>query len=118
MMVPPAVALGIELRVLAEKPGSSAAIAATAVGDYTDAATVLAFARDVDVITFDHEHVPHAVLAALVEAGHEVHPGPAPLAGAQDKIVMRERLTAMAAPVPAWSIARNSDDLAAFLSDH
>ncbi|MEO5921505.1 MAG: 5-(carboxyamino)imidazole ribonucleotide synthase, partial [Pseudolysinimonas sp.] len=42
MMVPPAIALGVELRVLAEIDGSSAAIAATAVGDYRDAATVLA----------------------------------------------------------------------------
>jgi 5-(carboxyamino)imidazole ribonucleotide synthase len=118
MMVPPAVELGVEIRVLAEVSGSSAAIAATAVGDYTDAATVLAFARDVDVITFDHEHVPQAVLAALVEAGHPVHPGPDALAVAQDKIVMRERLTAMGAPVPAWGIVRDGDGLAAFLADH
>lgn len=58
MMVPPAIELGIDLRVLAETEGSSAAIAATAVGDYRDAATVLAFASEVDVVTFDHEHVP------------------------------------------------------------
>jgi len=64
MMIPPAVALGIEVRVLAEVEGSSAALAATAVGDYRDADTVLAFARDVDVVTFDHEHVPQDVLAA------------------------------------------------------
>ena len=37
MMVPPAVELGIEIRVLAEAEGSPAAIAATAVGDYHDA---------------------------------------------------------------------------------
>ena len=118
MMVPPAVELGVEIRVLAEVAGSSAAIAATAVGDYTDAATVLAFARDVDVVTFDHEHVPQSVLAALVEAGHAVHPGPDALAVAQDKIVMRERLTALGAPVPAWAVVHDSDDLAAFLDGH
>jgi 5-(carboxyamino)imidazole ribonucleotide synthase len=118
MMVPPAIELGVEIRVLAEVDGSSAAIAATAVGDYTDAATVLAFARDVDVVTFDHEHVPQSVLAALVDAGCAVHPGPDALAVAQDKIVMRERLTAMAAPVPAWAVVRESDGLAAFLDDN
>ena len=111
MMVPPAIELGIEIRVLAEVEGSSAAIAATAVGDYTDAATVLAFARDVDVVTFDHEHVPQAVLAALVDAGHAVRPGPDALAVAQDKIVMRERLTAIGAPVPEWAAVRDADDL-------
>jgi len=118
MMVPPAIELGVELRVLAEVDASSAEIAATAVGDYTDASTVLAFARDVDVVTFDHEHVPQSVLAALVEAGRAVHPGPDALAIAQDKIVMRERLTAMGAPVPAWAVVRNADDLVAFLDGH
>ena len=118
MMVPPAIELGIDIRVLAEVQGSSAAIAATAVGDYTDVATVLAFARDVDVITFDHEHVPQAVLAALVDAGHAVHPGPGALAVAQDKIVMRERLTAIGAPVPDWAVVHGAAGLGDFLGDH
>ncbi|MGO1775477.1 MAG: 5-(carboxyamino)imidazole ribonucleotide synthase, partial [Agrococcus casei] len=54
MMIPAAVQLGIELRVLAEADGMSAQLAQTAVGDYRDAATVLEFARGVDVLTFDH----------------------------------------------------------------
>ncbi|HRA09989.1 MAG TPA: 5-(carboxyamino)imidazole ribonucleotide synthase, partial [Microbacteriaceae bacterium] len=53
MMIPAAVNLGIEIRVLAEAEGMSAALAATSVGDYRDLATVAAFAADVDVITFD-----------------------------------------------------------------
>jgi len=118
MMVPPALELGVEIRVLAEVEGASAALAATAIGDYTDAATVLAFARDVDVVTFDHEHVPQSVLGALVDAGHAVHPGPDALSVAQDKIVMRERLTAMGAPVPDWSVVHDAEGLAAFLDDH
>ena len=118
MMVPPAIELGIDIRVLAEHDGSSAAIAATAVGDYTDAATVLAFARDVDVITFDHEHVPQTVLAALVDAGHAVRPSPEALAVAQDKILMRERLSAIGAPVPEWAVARDAAGLEAFLAEH
>ena len=118
MMVPPAIELGIDIRVLAEVEGSSAVIAATSVGDYTDAATVLAFAREVDVVTFDHEHVPQSVLAALVAAGHAVHPGPDALAVAQDKIVMRKRLSALGAPVPAWAVIRDSDGLASFLAEH
>jgi 5-(carboxyamino)imidazole ribonucleotide synthase len=118
MMVPPAVALGIDIRVLAEAEGSSAAIAATAVGDYRDAATVLAFARDVDVVTFDHEHVPQDVLAALVEADVVVHPRPSALAVAQDKLVMRERLSAIGAPVPEWARVADAGELGAFLADH
>jgi 5-(carboxyamino)imidazole ribonucleotide synthase len=118
MMVPPAIALGLDIRVLAEVEGSSAAIAATAVGDYHDAETVLAFARDVDVVTFDHEHVPQDVLGALVDAGIAVHPAPAALAVAQDKLVMRERLTAIGAPVPDWAQVADAAALGAFLADH
>ncbi len=118
MMVPPAVHLGVEISVLAETEGSSARLAATRVGDYHDVDVVLDFARGVDVVTFDHEHVPQSVLAALVEAGVEVHPGPAALAVAQDKIVMRERLTALGLPVPDWAAVHDRAGLEAFLADH
>jgi len=118
MMIPPAVALGIELRVLAETESSSADLAATAVGDYRDADTVLAFAADVDVVTFDHEHVPQGVLDRLVASGVAVHPGPHALAVAQDKTVMRERLSAIGAPVPDWARVADAAELGAFLAAH
>ena len=118
MMVPPAIELGIELRVLAEIEGSSAAIAATVVGDYRDAATVLEFARGLDVVTFDHEHVPQPVLAALVAAGIPVRPGPAALAVAQDKLHMRAELSALGAPVPEWAAVHDASELGDFLAHH
>ena len=58
MMIPAAVNLGIELSVFAETAGESASLAVTTVGDFRDVTDVLTFARTVDVITFDHEHVP------------------------------------------------------------
>jgi len=118
MMVPPAIELGIELRVLAEIEGSSAGIAASAVGDYRDAATVLGFAADVDVVTFDHEHVPQPVLAALVAAGIPVRPGPEALAVAQDKLHMRAELSALGAPVPAWAAVHDAAELGDFIAAH
>ena len=118
MMIPAAINLGIEIRVLAETVSSPAAIAATAVGDYLDAETVLQFARGVDVVTFDHEHVPQAVLRLLVENGIAVHPGPDALLFAQDKILMRERLSKLGLPVPDWARVTSRADLAAFLADH
>ena len=118
MMIPPAVALGLDLRVLAEGPDSSARLAATAVGDHRDADAVLAFAEGVDVVTFDHEHVPQEVLARVVAAGVPVRPGPSALELAQDKIVMRERLTAVGAPVPDWAVVRDAAELSAFLDAH
>ena len=118
MMIAPAVELGVEIRVLAEQEGMAAALAATAVGDYRDADTVLAFAREVDVITFDHEHVPQQVLRALVDAGVAVHPGPDALRYAQDKLLMRTRLQEMGMPQPDWAAATGPDELGAFLEAH
>ncbi|MCR2801735.1 5-(carboxyamino)imidazole ribonucleotide synthase [Microbacterium sp. zg-Y818] len=118
MMIAPAVELGVELRVLAEEPGMSASLAASAVGDYRDADTVLAFARDVDVVTFDHEHVPQDVLHALVDAGVPVHPGPDALRFAQDKLLMRARLDELGMPQPEWAAVAEASQLQDFLDAH
>jgi len=118
MMVPPAVELGLDIAVLAETVDSSAGIAATAVGDYRDAETVLAFAETVDVITFDHEHVPQEVLRALVDAGVAVHPGPDALLFAQDKLLMRARLSELGLPVPGWAAVEDPAQLDAFIAEY
>ncbi|MGW8484285.1 5-(carboxyamino)imidazole ribonucleotide synthase [Microbacterium sp. NPDC055903] len=118
MMIAPAVELGIEIRVLAEAEGMSAQLAATAVGDYRDLDAVRAFVRDVDVVTFDHEHVPQDVLRALVADGVAVHPGPDALRFAQDKLDMRARLAELGVPQPDWAAVRSQDELQAFLDDH
>jgi 5-(carboxyamino)imidazole ribonucleotide synthase len=118
MMIPAAVNLGIDIRVLAEQPGMSAELAASAVGDYRDLDTVLAFAETVDVVTFDHEHVPQEILRTLVERGVAVHPGPDALLYAQDKLLMRRRLTELGLPVPDWARVETPDELESFLADH
>ena len=118
MMIAPAVELGLDLRVLAEQEGMSAQLAASDVGDYRDLDTVRAFARDVDVITFDHEHVPQEVLRALVADGVAVHPGPDALQYAQDKLVMRSRLAELGVPQPDWAAVRDASELQTFLDDH
>ncbi|RFA16519.1 5-(carboxyamino)imidazole ribonucleotide synthase [Subtercola boreus] len=118
MMIPAAVNLGLELDVLAETEGSSARLAATEVGDYRDAATVLRFAESVDVVTFDHEHVPEQILRQLVAAGHSVQPGPDALRFAQDKLQMRRRLGELGVPMPDWAEVRSEDELAQFIADH
>jgi len=119
MMQPPAVALGIRLRVLADTVDDSAAavIPDVALGDYRDLPTLLSFAQGCDVVTFDHEHVPSAHLEALAAAGVVVHPGPQALAHAQDKAVMRRRLQDMGAPVPRWQQVSVTDDVVAFAKE-
>ena len=115
MLIPAAMNLGLDIRVLAENEGMSAGLAAIAVGDYRKAEEVLRFAEGVDVITFDHEHVPQDVLRRLVAEGVAVHPGPDALLYAQDKLLMRERLSRLGVPVPDWARVENADQLGEFL---
>ncbi len=118
MMIPPAVELGIGLRVLAETEASSAGIAASAIGDYREREAVLAFADTVDVVTFDHEHVPQVLLHELVDRGVRVHPGPQALLYAQDKLLMRARLAELGLPVPDWAAVASVHDLTGFIDAH
>lgn len=118
MMVPPAMHLGLRVSVLAETDGSSAARAADMVGDYRDPETVYAFAETVDVVTFDHEHVPQPILRELEARGVAVHPQPDALQYAQDKILMREKLAELGVPIPDWATVANEADLQVFIDAH
>jgi 5-(carboxyamino)imidazole ribonucleotide synthase len=104
MMQPAAIALGLRLRVLSADPQDCAnqVIPDVVPGSPDDLAAVLGFARGCDVVTFEHEHVPSSVLERLVETGIPVRPGPDALLYAQDKAEMRERLSALGLPCPAW----------------
>ena len=119
MCAPPAVALGIRLRVLAERADDPAAqvIPDVTVGDYRDLSTLRAFAAGCDVLTFDHEHVPTEHLQALEAEGVAVRPGSAALVHGQDKLVMRRRLGSIDVPVPRWAPVDSAADLASFLAD-
>jgi 5-(carboxyamino)imidazole ribonucleotide synthase len=118
MMQPAAVALGIRLVLLAESADASAAqvIPDTTVGDYTDLATLQAFAARCDVVTFDHEHVPTAHLEVLARSV-QVRPGPQALVCAQDKVVMRRRLSSAGLPCPRWRSAESAADVVDFAAD-
>lgn len=116
MMHAAGIGLGIDIRLLAEGPDVSAAqvVANTTVGDYTDRLTVLEFAADCDVVTFDHEHVPTGYLQELESRGAAIRPGSAALVHAQDKSVMRRKLSALGAPCPEFEIVPDATALAAF----
>src|SRR5699024_11305577 len=81
------------------------------VGRADDAEAITTLVNGADVLTFEHEHVPQQVLTALVEAGVNVQPGPAALRHAQDKIVMRERMSQLGVPCPRWAAVRTEEDL-------
>ncbi|MCC2316958.1 5-(carboxyamino)imidazole ribonucleotide synthase [Cellulomonas chengniuliangii] len=118
MMAPAATALGVRLRVLVEDAESSAAqvVVDSPVGVASEAADVDALVDGAQVLTFEHEHVPNALLEKLVGRGVPVHPGPDALVHAQDKRVMRERLTALGVPCPRWAPVTDAASLDAFLA--
>jgi 5-(carboxyamino)imidazole ribonucleotide synthase len=116
MMAPPAIGLGVTLKVLARDAHDSAALVVPdpTIGAEDDLAALRAFARGCDVLTFDHEHVPTSHLRTLEAEGVVVRPGPDALEHAQDKLVMRRRLADLGVPCPRWAVVTGSQELAAF----
>ena len=100
-----AAGLGVGFRVLAGSAADSAAqvTAGTVVGDHRSLADLRAFAAGCDVLTFDHEHVPGAHLAALERDGVQVRPGSAALYFTQDKLAMRQRLAGLGVSCPRFA---------------
>lgn len=105
MMQPAAIELGIHLRLLAGAPDSSAAQAIPDVelGDYKELPDLRRAVAGADAATFDHEHVSNEHSRALIDDGVPVHPAPEALVHAQDKLVMREKLQELRAPVPDFA---------------
>ncbi|MFG2562055.1 5-(carboxyamino)imidazole ribonucleotide synthase [Streptomyces sp. NPDC048496] len=111
--------LGIKFKLLSDTPQDSAAqvVSEVVIGDYRDLDTLRAFARGCDVITFDHEHVPTEHLQALEADGIRVRPGRDALMHAQDKGVMRAKLSEIGAPCPRHRIVTDPADAAAFAAE-
>ena len=111
-----AVGLGATFRVLAESLAESAALVThdVSVGSHLSLSDISSFAAECDVITFDHEHVPGTVLAALESAGVLVRPGSAALRYTRDKLAMRARLSSLGVPCPRFASVSSVADVARF----
>jgi 5-(carboxyamino)imidazole ribonucleotide synthase len=111
-----AIALGQSLRVLAATPDEPAAQVTPDVvlGLHTDLDALRRVAAGAAAVTFDHEHVPRALLDALVADGVNVAPPPRALIHAQDKLVMRRKLEQLGAPVPRFAEVTQLADVDAF----
>lgn len=116
MCAGPATELGLGVVVLAESTDAAAAqvYAHAPVGRADDLEQLQELARVCDVVTFDHEHVPADLLAALESEGAVLHPSPAALLHAQDKIVMRRALGEAGLPMPRWQAVGSSAELEEF----
>ncbi len=106
--------------MLAGDAGDPAALVAADVvlGAHTDLAVLRRVAAGAAAVTFDHEHVPQQHLRTLVSEGVRVLPPPAALLHAQDKLVMRQRLSSLGAPVPAFREVSAASDVHAFGVEH
>ena len=111
-----AVGLGIRFGVLAAAPDESAAqvCAGTMLGDYRSGADLLTFAAGCDVVTFDHEHVPGDLVAAMEQAGTAVRPGSHALRYTQDKLVMRQAMADLGIACPRFAPVRDLAGVTAF----
>ncbi len=116
MMHPAAISLGIELRVFSESENSSAKSATTKVGDYNQLNQIQEFAKELDALTFDHEHVPEKVLSQLEADGVNVRPGSSALIHAQNKLVMRRKLQSLGLPMPQWKAVSKPSELEEFIT--
>jgi len=98
-MVAPATALGVNLLLFAtDSADSGAQITHHVVGDYTNLSQVLEFAKQCDVVTFEHELVPLSVIKGLEAVGVKVYPSSSAFIYSQDKSAMREKLSNFPAP--------------------
>ena len=118
MMISPAISLGLDIKVFAETQDAPAAAATTMVGDYTQLQSIRDFAATVDVITFDHEHVPLSVLRALEDEGVSVQPPSRALEFAQNKLLMRKRLAQLDLVMPVWAEIQTEAELQEFLNSN
>ena len=115
MMQESAIALGINLRALVEADDGSTGLVTVdkATGSPSDLDAIRALIDGADVLTFEHEHIPAQTMeeAARVVS---VQPPASALLYAQDKLAMRERLTSMGIPCPAWARVDNAAELERF----
>lgn len=113
-----AIAFGHSLRVVAVSPDDPAAQVTPNVilGCHTDLDVLRRAAAGATVMTFDHEHVPTEVLHTLASEGVTIAPPPEALLHAQDKLIMRQRLAAIGAPIPRFSAVTTIDDVETFTS--
>ena len=113
MMVAPATAIGIDLLLFAsDAKDSGAQITHHVVGDYTNLAEVLEFAKQCDVITFEHELIPLSVIKGIEAEGIKVYPASSAFVYSQDKAAMREKLKDF--PSPHSQIVRDVSTVSDF----
>jgi 5-(carboxyamino)imidazole ribonucleotide synthase len=108
-----AIPLGLSVRLLADRPDDGAALVAPDVvlGSPDDPAALVEFARDCEVVTFDHELVPPPCLDALVAVGTCLRPSAATMRLAQNKRAQRELFAKLGLPIPRFRVLTRTSEV-------
>lgn len=89
-----------------DSPGGEVASAVTLAG-FDDTAALRAFCAEVDVVTFEFENIPPAVLDVLDETGVACRPGTAVLRIGQDRVLEKQFLGRMGIEVAPWGVVED-----------
>lgn len=116
MMYEDAIALDIPVRFLLASKEETLAQLSTNVsfGSPKNAKALEMFARECNVITFDHELVNLEALAELEREGVAVRPSSRALRFAVDKWAQREELSSLGVPVPAFGAIVDPSSVSSF----
>ena len=110
--------LGFDVSIYGPEPNSPASRVAvdSICGDYDDTETVLKWAQRCDVVTYEFENVPVAMVQALIESGISVRPGSKPLEIAQDRVEEKTFLRQCGIQTADFGVIDHSDDIEKALS--
>lgn len=113
MLALAAARLGLRCHIYSDTTGPAFDVAAaTTVGPFEDLDAVAAFARKVDVVTYEFENVPRATAEAAARIC-PVRPGVRALEVSQDRLIEKQFIAALGVPVAPFAAV---DDEAALAS--
>ncbi len=112
MLALAAARLGLRTHVFDPSPDGPAAqvSAAATIAAYDDASALEAFARAVDVVTYEFENVPAEALD-IVGAHAPIRPGRRALAVSQDRLAEKDFLTGIGLATAPYAAVATADDL-------
>jgi 5-(carboxyamino)imidazole ribonucleotide synthase len=116
MLAMAAARLGLKVHIYCEESGPAFDVAAaTTKAGFEDRAALTAFARTVDVVTYEFENVP-VVTAQHLSGLLPLYPPPKALEVAQDRLTEKEFISSLGVPVAPFAAVNGEDELRAALS--
>lgn len=82
---------------------------------FDDRDALRALAEQVDVITYEFEHIDAEFLSVLEDEGYTIYPSPKALLLIQDKLLQKQELQKADIPIPDFSSVSNLSELESYL---